>query len=137
LTYELPAVILDFVIYDVVSYGAVMPIELPLPPHLFLVLLALRGKSLHGYGIKKEVLTRSEGRIDLDAGGLYRLIGRLESQGIVRVAAAPADEPGDERKRVFYALTPAGEALLASEARRLSALVASPDVSALIRGAGA
>lgn len=110
---------------------------LPLPPHMFLVLLALRGRALHGYGIKKEVVARSDGAIDLDPGGLYRLIGRLETRGIVRVAEAPADEPDDERRRVFYTLTPEGEELLAAEALRLKALVGSPDVAALIEGAGA
>ncbi len=53
------------------------------------------------------------------------------------MAVAPPDEPDDDRKRVFYTLTPSGEALLAQEAVRLKALVASPDVSALIEGAGA
>jgi DNA-binding PadR family transcriptional regulator len=110
---------------------------LPLPPHTFLVLLALKGRALHGYGIKKEVQARSEGRIDLDPGGLYRLIARLEARGVMRVAAAPEKGPEDERRRVFYTLTSSGEALLAAEARRLAALVGSPDVAALIGEAGA
>lgn len=109
---------------------------LPLPPHMFLVLLVLRGRVLHGYGIKKEVRARSEGRIDLDPGGLYRLIARLEARGLIRTAAPPASGPEDERPRVFYRLTPSGEALLAAEARRMAALVRSPDVAALIRGSG-
>lgn len=114
-----------------------MPDLLPLPPHMFLVLLSLRGRALHGYGIKKEVLARSGGAIDLDPGGLYRLIGRLETKGVVRAAEAPADEPDDDHRRVFYTLTAAGEELLAAEAVRLEALLGSPDVRALIDGAGA
>ncbi|HUQ82222.1 MAG TPA: PadR family transcriptional regulator [Gemmatimonadaceae bacterium] len=106
---------------------------LPLPPATFLVLLALRGKPLHGYGIKKEVRARSDGRIDLDPGGLYRLIARCEARGAVRAASAPADAPDDDRRRLFYTLTPAGEALLAAEARRMASLVASPDVASLIK----
>lgn len=107
----------------------------PLPPHMFYVLLSLRGRALHGYGIKKDVFERSDGRIDLDAGGLYRLIGRLETQGIVRVAPEPEDQPDDDRRRVFYTLTAEGERLLVEEAKRLSALVESPEVQALIEGA--
>ena len=107
---------------------------LPLPPATFLVLLVIRGRALHGYGIKKEVRVRSEGRIDLDPGGLYRLIGRLEVRGAIRPARAPSDVPDDDRRRVFYTLTAAGERLLATEARRLASLVASPDVAALING---
>jgi DNA-binding PadR family transcriptional regulator len=110
---------------------------LPLPPGTFLVLLTLRGRALHGYGIKKEVRARSEGRVDLDPGGLYRLIARLEARGIVEPAEAPADAPADDRRRLFYTLTAAGERLLAAEARRLAALVAAPDVAVLVKGAGA
>lgn len=110
---------------------------LPLPPHMFLVLLVLRGRALHGYGIKKDVLHRSGGTIDLDAGGLYRLIGRLETRGLVRVADPPTDEPEGDRRRVFYTLTSLGENVLAAEAKRLEALMGSPDVRAVIRGADA
>src|SRR5262245_35611501 len=95
---------------------------IPLPPATFLVLLALRGRALHGYGIKKEVRSRSDGKIDIDPGGLYRLIARLEAQGIVAAAEAPADAPIDDRRRLFYTLTPSGELLLAAEARRLASL---------------
>ena len=89
---------------------------------------------MHGYGIKKEVRARSEGTIDLDPGGLYRLIARLEVRGIVRPTRAPADAPDDERRRLFYTLTAAGERVLTAEARRLATLVASPDVAALLQG---
>jgi DNA-binding PadR family transcriptional regulator len=99
------------------------------------VLLALRGRALHGYAIKKEVHSRSDGHLNLDAGGLYRLIARLEAMGAVRVAAAPTDAPVDDRKRVFYRLTAAGERLLTADARRLASLVASPDVASLLAGA--
>jgi DNA-binding PadR family transcriptional regulator len=89
----------------------------------------------HGYGIKKEVAQLSSGQIDLDPGGLYRLIARLEAQGAVAVSKPPADEPGDDRKRFFYRLTKAGEQLLAAEARRLSALVSSRAVRDVLKGA--
>jgi DNA-binding PadR family transcriptional regulator len=110
---------------------------IPLPPHTFFVLLSLRGRCLHGYGIKKEVRARSEGRVDLDPGGLYRLIARLEARGVLSVVDAPVDAPADEHRRVYYGLTAAGEALLAMEASRLAALIGSPDVAALIAGARA
>jgi DNA-binding PadR family transcriptional regulator len=106
---------------------------LPLPPHTFLLLLVLRKRSLHGYGIKKELLARSDGRIDLDPGGLYRLIARMEARGVVRAAQAPAAESTDPRRGGFYTLTAAGERLLATEAKRLSALMQSPEVKALLR----
>ena len=105
----------------------------PLPPHLFHVLLALRAGPLHGYGIKKAVRERSEGRISLDAGGLYRLIARLVDAGAIEETAPPRGEARDDRTRFYYRLTRAGERLVALEARRLTALAASPDVRALLR----
>lgn len=110
---------------------------LPLPPHMFYVLLVLRRGPLHGYGIKKEVSTQTSGQIDLDPGGLYRMIARLEGRGAVAVAAAPEGAPADDRKRVFYKLTAAGEQLLKAEGRRLSALVSSKAVRDLLKGARA
>ena len=105
---------------------------LPLSPSTFLVLLSLRTGPLHGYGIKKDVNTRSQGQIDLDPAALYRLIARLESIGALRVAGAPTNAPDDDRRRVFYRLTAMGERMLTAEARRLGALVASPDVAQLL-----
>jgi len=105
---------------------------LPLTPSTFLVLLSVRMGPLHGYGIKKDVKVRSQGQIDLDPAALYRLIARLESLGALRVAATPANAPDDDRRRVFYRLTAVGERLLAAEARRLEALLASPDVAQLL-----
>ena len=109
-----------------------LPLPLPLTPGTFHVLLALHGRTLHGYAIKKAVLERTDGRLDVDASGLYRLIARLEAAGAVRVAAASPDAPDDDRKRVFYKLTASGERLLTAEARRLASLVASPDVASLL-----
>jgi DNA-binding PadR family transcriptional regulator len=109
---------------------------LPLPPHMFHVLLVLRAGPLHGYAIKREVAAQSAGRIDLDPGGLYRLIARLEARGAV-AEFAPRGEPTDDRKRVFYKLTRAGEQLLLAEARRLSTLVSSKEVRELLKGVSA
>ena len=108
---------------------------LPLPPHMFHVLLVLRRGALHGYGIKKEVAARTGGQINLDPGGLYRMIARLEDRGAIRAAAAPQNAPDDDRKRIFYVLMPAGERLLAAEARRLAALVSSREVRDVLKGA--
>lgn len=106
---------------------------LPLPPHMFLVLLVLNGGPAHGYGIKKAVAERSRGSVDLDAGGLYRLIARLEERGWVSSSAWEEDGAGDSRRK-YYELTPAGREILAAEARRVSALARAPDVVALSGG---
>jgi DNA-binding PadR family transcriptional regulator len=106
---------------------------LPLPPHMFLVLLVLNGGPAHGYGIKKAVAERSRGTVDLDAGGLYRLIARLEERGWVSSIPGDGDPAGDSRRK-YYGLTPTGREILAAEARRVSALATAPDVVELARG---
>ena len=106
-----------------------MPPESPLPPHMFLVLLALNAGPSHGYGIKKAVAERSDGSVDLDAGGLYRLIARLEEWGWAETVDAPEADADPRRK--YYALTTGGQAILRREARRVASLARDPDVAAL------
>ncbi len=100
---------------------------------VFHVLLALHGSPRHGYAIKKAVLELSGGSLDLEPGGLYRLIGRLEDQGLVVPAASPAAEDSKGPPRNYYAITDAGQRALADEAMRLSRLVARPEVAAILQ----
>lgn len=110
-----------------------MPDSAPLPPHMFFVLLVLNAGAAHGYGIKKAVLDRSGGSVDLDAGGLYRLIARLEERGWAETAAPPTEDADPRRKH--YALTDAGREALRMEASRLASLAQEPDVVALAEAA--
>jgi DNA-binding PadR family transcriptional regulator len=83
------------------------------------VLLALASAPLHGYAIKDVVAAESAGTLTPHAGSLYRVIARLMSGGYVtetEPAGAPEPHPGLARK--YYALTSAGRAVLAAEARR-------------------
>jgi DNA-binding PadR family transcriptional regulator len=107
---------------------------LPLKPKPFLLLLTLlEAGPLHGYAIKKELQERSGGTVRMDPGGLYRLIARLERDGLVRPAPRPADDP-DERRQ-YVAITEWGRSVLAAEARRIAELAKVPAVQALARGA--
>ena len=107
----------------------------PLPPHTFLVLLSLNEGMMHGYGIKKRVAERSGGAVDLDAGGLYRLIARMEEGGWVELAPGSGDEDtGEDARRKYYRLTTAGREVLAREARRMQELVRARDVRDLLAG---
>lgn len=107
---------------------------LPLKPATFLVLLVLNGGPAHGYGIKKEVLERSDGSVVLDAGGLYRLIARLEEQGLVQPTEAP-DVAEHDPRRNYYGITAVGTKVVSAEARRMAALVGLNEVVALVNGA--
>lgn len=107
---------------------------LPLKPKPFLLLLVLEQEGpLHGYAIKKTVQERSEGTVKIDPGGFYRLVARLEKDGMVRRTKRPAED-ADERRQ-YLAITDWGRAVLAAEARRIASLARLPSVQALAREA--
>jgi DNA-binding PadR family transcriptional regulator len=101
----------------------IKPIEL-------LVLTVLTAGDRHGYGIRQDILESTGGRIEIEAGNLYRLIRGLEDQGWVDEARAPRNET-DER-RIYYKLTPAGRRALAAEMQRLRDLVRLAEARGII-----
>lgn len=105
----------------------------PLNPGVFLLLLVLEEDGpLHGYAVKKGMYERSGGAVDMDPGGLYRLIGRLERDGLLERTERP---PGDDdERRQYVAITDGGREVLAAEARRISDLAGLPTVRELARG---
>src|SRR5919206_354230 len=73
-----------------------------------LVLSLLRGRSLHGYEIIKEIRARSDGHLRVGEGSLYPLLHRLEREGLV--GAEWGGMSGRDRR--YYRLTARGEAAL-------------------------
>jgi DNA-binding PadR family transcriptional regulator len=107
---------------------------LPLPAVTFHVLMALAGGDRHGYAIIQEVAARTENRLLLGAGTLYRSLERMLGQGLIAESGdRPAPELDDERRR-YYRLTPFGEAVARAEARRLTELVRLARASGFARG---
>lgn len=90
----------------------------PLPSPAFLLLVALSNGEAHGYQLRKDLIERSGGAIDLDPGSLYRLIFRLHEDGLIE------DSPGDDARRRSYRITAQGRRVLKSETDRMAALVA-------------
>ena len=90
----------------------------PLQEPTFLILTALAGEPLHGYGVIQEVSRLSAGRVVLRPGTLYGALDRLSDQGFV---VADREEIVDGRLRRYYRLTPEGTRRLAAEAARLQA----------------
>jgi PadR family transcriptional regulator, regulatory protein PadR len=89
----------------------------PLQEPTFLILTALAGGPLHGYGVIQEVTRLSDGRVVLRPGTLYGALDRLADLGHV---AAEREEVVDGRLRRYYRLTDEGAAVLDGEARRLA-----------------
>jgi DNA-binding PadR family transcriptional regulator len=92
---------------------------LPLTPLAFQVLLALADEDRHGYGIIREIETRTDGLLRLRSGSLYTLLQRLLDETlIVESDERPVPEKDDERRR-YYRVTDLGRKVLSAEARRL------------------
>ncbi len=106
--------------------------NLPLRPVDFHILLVLTDGELHGYGIVKEIEARSEGRIRLEPGNLYRYVRRLVEGGIVEPAERKASvDTADERRR-YYRVTSFGRRVLAADAMRMRTLVAAAEARIIL-----
>jgi DNA-binding PadR family transcriptional regulator len=95
----------------------------PLKPHWFHILLALADKELHGYGIRSEVLDRTDSTVNLWPGVLYRSLKGLTDRGLIEDCAPPDSAPTDSRERHYYRITDTGEVALRSEASRMASYV--------------
>jgi DNA-binding PadR family transcriptional regulator len=91
----------------------------------FHILLSLAEEDRHGYAIRQDVETRTNGRVRLSIGTLYRTIQRMLEEGTIEELSQrerPSAELDDERRR-YYRITPAGRAAAREETRRLAELV--------------
>lgn len=93
----------------------------PLSDPVLHILLALAEEPRHGYGIILRVEEWSEGRLVLKTGTLYTALRRLADAGLIEEAAPPA---GEDQRRNYYRLTPAGRETLREETARVQALAA-------------
>jgi DNA-binding PadR family transcriptional regulator len=85
--------------------------------------MALAVSDRHGYAIIQDVAQRTNNRLRLGAGTLYRSLQRmLEQDLIVETGDRPVAELDDERRR-YYRITRYGESVARAEARRLTELV--------------
>jgi DNA-binding PadR family transcriptional regulator len=86
----------------------------------YLILLALAGGRLHGYGVIRTVLELSGGRVTLRPGTVYGALERLEAQGLI---GAGGEEIEQGRVRRYYEITEAGSAVLVAETERMASNV--------------
>ena len=96
----------------------------PLSPSVLHIMLSLADGARHGYSIKQEVESRTEGAVRLGPGTLYEAIQRLEDGGLIEETDAAAEAAnGQEAQRRYYQLTDRGWKALASEVRQLGLVV--------------
>lgn len=105
---------------------------LPLKPTVFTILMVLADGPAHGYGIKKDVEHRSERRIRLEPGTLYRLMGKLLDDGLIEEVPSPGRAADEDERRRYYKLQPLGRKVLIAETERLAALIDAARAKRLI-----
>jgi DNA-binding PadR family transcriptional regulator len=94
-----------------------------LPEASFHILMALADEDRHGYAVIQEVAARTDGKLKLGAGTLYRSIQRMLEQGwLAEISERPTPDLDDERRR-YYRITKQGRAVARAEAKRLTELV--------------
>ena len=97
--------------------------QLPLALPVFHILLALAEGERHGYALKREILRRTNGKINLGAGALYGSISRMLERGLIEESEERPDFHLDDERRRYYRITPLGMSVAQAEALRMRALV--------------
>jgi len=95
--------------------------HLPLKPARHLALLLLAEEPTYGVALMERLEERSEGRIRLNAGSLYRMIGGLVDDGLVEPREEVVAGVGAPRKH--YGITDLGRTVLRAEVRRQADLL--------------
>jgi DNA-binding PadR family transcriptional regulator len=96
---------------------------LPLAADALLILLSVAARPLHGYGIIRDVEARSDGRVILQTGALYRTLRRLLSDGLIEECSRPPDDESSDERRRYYQPTAFGRLVMNAEVERMSRLV--------------
>ncbi len=76
---------------------------------------------MHGYAITQKVEKLTEGKIILTYGALYPVLHKLEKEG----SLVTASENFNNRIRIYYALTPKGQTLVAEKIKELNEFIES------------
>ena len=93
----------------------------PISDQVFHILLSLRDRPRHGYGMIQAVEARTDGAFTIGSGTLYSAIKRMEAEGWIERVDGP---DGEDPRRKYYGLTRAGRQVMLAEARRLTELAA-------------
>lgn len=98
---------------------SLLPLSLP----AFHMLLSLLEGERHGYALKREIVERTEGRVNLGSGALYGTINKLLEQGLIEESDERPDAHLDDERRRYYRITRLGRRVAHAEAARLRELI--------------
>jgi DNA-binding PadR family transcriptional regulator len=97
---------------------------LPLKPIDLLVLIVLADGPQHGYALAQEIEARSQRRVRVRPGDLYRVLYRMTRAALIEPAAAPRREAREDERRAYYRITPLGRRAAREEAAYLQEVCA-------------
>jgi len=97
---------------------------LPLNTMDFLVLAVLMDGERHGYGIVKEITSRTGGRVGVRPGNLYRVVDRLMQRGFVEARGRKAPDSSSGSRR-HYGITPLGRKVVTAHVALFSDVIAT------------
>ena len=93
--------------------------ELPLPAHVFEILLSLSEGPAHGYAIIKQIEQQSAGAVKLSTSSLYAALKKMESTGFVEDDGTRSRAPSGGPARKYFRISPYGLKVARLEALRL------------------
>ena len=102
---------------------AFLPLGLP----FYYMLLSLSQGERHGYALKREILQRTGGKMNLGSGVLYGSINKMLERGFIEESGERPDPHLDDARRRYYRITPIGLKVLQAEADRMRELVRLAD----------
>jgi DNA-binding PadR family transcriptional regulator len=105
------------------------PVEdfLPLGLPFYYMLLSLSQGERHGYALKREILQRTGGKMNVGSGVLYGSINKMLERGLIEESGERPDPHLDDARRRYYRITPLGLQVLQAEADRMRELVRLAD----------
>ena len=101
---------------------------LPLSLPVFHMLLSLCEGERHGYALKREILRRTDGRLNLGSGALYGSINKMLELGLIEESDERPDPHLDDERRRYYRITAKGRHVVQAEVVRLRDLVRLAEV---------
>jgi len=99
-----------------------LPVPLPLTHPIYHILLVLAAGERHGYGLRREIVASTEGRMRVGNGSLYRSLDVLLATGLIGETRGTIDDTPTPRR--LFRLTDLGELIARAETERLVHLVA-------------
>lgn len=78
---------------------------LPLSLPVFQMLVELAEGERHGYALKRAILQRTNGKLNLGSGALYGSINKMLENGLIVESDERPDPHLDDQRRRYYAIT--------------------------------